>query len=85
MVSHAFFSLHRTRLSLAESLLSQSSCDLHESLRIPEDCRNADSWFAYMPAEYLVRRVCVGRLQKNELLSPIQWHFILCELFRKSI
>lgn len=32
-------------------------------LQTPEDCRNADRWFPYMPAEYLVRRGCVGRLQ----------------------
>lgn len=32
-------------------------------LQTPEVCRNADGWFPYMPAEYLVRRGCVGRLQ----------------------
>ncbi len=66
LVSCAFFPLLRSSFCLQKVFFHSPHVISmkHVFLQTPEDCRNADRWFAYMPAEYLVRRVMCGQAAK---------------------
>lgn len=83
-----FFPLLRSSICLQKVLFHSSHVISmkHVFLQTPEDCRNADRWFAYMPAEYLVRRVMCGQAAKWTSVSrPGAVHLLwatLKEVFR---